>query len=76
MVIMKLNDIKVLCYENEYNDGKYHMLWLDKNDVECEEEYDTLEELIDGYNDAYIDGGWDFTWIDKEGHEFYPWGKQ
>lgn len=76
MIIMNLNNIKALCYENEYNDGKYHMLWLDANDVECEEEYETLEEMIDAYNDAYIDGGWDFTWIDKEGHEFYPWGKQ
>ena len=73
---MTLEEVKALCYENEYNDGKYHMLWLDKNDVECEDEYDTLEELINAYNDLYIDSAWDFTWIDKEGHEFYPWGKK
>ena len=44
---MTLEKIKALCYENEYNDGKYHMLWLDENDVECEGEYATIEEMID-----------------------------
>lgn len=53
---MMLVEVKALCYENEYNDGKYHMLWLDENDVNCEEEYDTLEEMIDVYTELYIDG--------------------
>ncbi len=73
---MNLNELQALCYENEYNNGKYHMFWLDKDDVSHEAEYETLEEMIDDYNDAWEDGGWDFTWLDKEGHEFYPWGKK
>ena len=28
--------------------------------------------MINDYNEAWADGGWDFTWIDKQGHEFYP----
>lgn len=73
--MMTLEEVKALCYENEYNDGKYHMFWLNEDDVSCEDEYDTLEEMIDAYNDLWDDGAWDFTWIDKEGHEFYPWTK-
>ncbi len=72
---MTLEEVKALCYENEYNDGKYHMLWLNAYDVSCEDEYNTLEEMINDYNDLWINGAWDFTWIDKEGHEFYPWTK-
>ena len=73
---MNLNELQALCYENEYNNGKYHMFWLDKDDVSHEAEYGTLEEMIDDYNDAWKDDGWDFTWLDKEGHEFYPWSKK
>lgn len=50
---MNIKEVKALCYENEYNDGKYHMFWMDENDVSCEEEYDTKEELIEHYNELW-----------------------
>ncbi len=72
---MNIEEVKALCYENEYNDGKYHMFWMDENDVSCEEEYDTKEEMIQHYNELWEEGAWDFIWIDTKGHEFYPWAK-
>jgi hypothetical protein len=72
---MNIEEVKALCYENEYNDGKYHMFWLDEDDVSREGEYDTKEEMIEDYNELWSEGAWDFTWIDTNGHEFYPWTK-
>lgn len=63
--------IQAILDEEEYATGFYTMVWLDKDDVVHEMEFDSKEKMYDAYSEEWADGGWGFDFYDPNGHKFF-----
>lgn len=56
--------------EEEYATGFYTMCYLDTFDEYHEQEFETIDEMEDEYNEQWTDGSWDFEFYTPTGHKY------